>query len=575
MIISSESRFHDVCDELFRYELSRDGISLHFALADPAARQISLGDKMFPSYLRQDRVLRNQQTETALNALKNLDVSNLDTRVSLSYELVVSSLEASLEGEKYVYFEDPFSSTHGIQNEYPLLLSEYAFRSGEDVCQYLKLLEQTPDYFESMLAFEKERMEAGFFLSEDNADGAIAACDAFAASGELFTQTFSKRLSRLTNAGILTEQEAAAYEAKNNRIVATILLPAFVKLGDDLLILRKEGQKQQSLYHISGGRDYYRYLLKENAGTDKDVDDLKLLLTTDLKENLTALDRLIASADTMALVDIQDPLETLTPAEILEDLKVRMAEAFPMENPEDYPYEVDAVDKSLEPYTAPAYYFTPPMDALDENHIYINERQTMSGLNLYTTLAHEGFPGHLYQSVTTQNAYELADLPMLGRMIGYGGYIEGYATYAEMYSYQYAKDCAKQLTSEDQAKLVESLYDILYYDRRVRLCLYCLLDLKIHGEGQSMEQIATYLDGFGIRDETAVSSIYNYILNEPTTYLKYYVGYLEFLECRQLAIEHWGSRYSEAAFHTFLLEMGPAPFPMIKEAVVSATWNHF
>ncbi|MBR1692083.1 MAG: DUF885 domain-containing protein [Lachnospiraceae bacterium] len=572
ILSSSQSRFVSLCDELFREELSRDAVSLHFALADPASLGIVPGETLFPSDLRADRIRQNIQLENTCHALRELDPSRLDAESALAYEIILSSLQASLGSEDFIYLQEPFSATHGVQSEYPLLLSEYAFRNEDDVRQYLKLLEHTPDYFESLLALEQERTAAGYPLCEENAAAAIAACDDFAAADDLFIQTFAKRLRRLTESGALTAQKATEYEAQNSRLVSTVVLPAFMALGDGILVLMDDEAKLQSLYHQRGGREYYRYLLAQNVGTDKDVGELKLLLSKDLKENLSALHSLLASKDTGQLTEIADPLTALSPAEILEDLKKRMIGEFPMEDAADYPYEVHAVDEWLEPYTAPAYYFTPPMDQLGDNHIYINESQTSDGLNLYTTLAHEGFPGHLYQAVTTQRAFGDAGLPMLRGLISYGGYVEGYATYTELHSYQYAKACAAELLGEEnieKAKLVSTLYDVLCYDRRIKLCLYCLLDIKIHGEGQSRVQIASYLNSFGISDRTAAGSIYDYILNEPTTYLKYYVGYLEFTECRHLAMQHWGDRYSDAAFHTFLLKIGPAPFPTIKKAILS------
>ena len=60
---------------------------------------------------------------------------------------------------------------------------------------------------------------------------------------------------------------------------------------------------------------------------------------------------------------------------------------------------VKRVSPSLEEYSSPAFYLTPPIDVITENSIYINENDPLTGLDLYTTLAHEGYPGQLYQTV--------------------------------------------------------------------------------------------------------------------------------------------------------------------------------
>ena len=56
----------------------------------------------------------------------------------------------------------------------------------------------------------------------------------------------------------------------------------------------------------------------------------------------------------------------------------------------------------MKEYLSPAFYLTPPMDTGTPNVIYINPAASYQGLELFTTLAHEGFPGHLYQTVTFQ-----------------------------------------------------------------------------------------------------------------------------------------------------------------------------
>ena len=57
--------------------------------------------------------------------------------------------------------------------------------------------------------------------------------------------------------------------------------------------------------------------------------------------------------------------------------------------------------------------------------------QMRDDLTLFTTLAHEGYPGHLYQTIF----YESTDPDPVRSIFNFGGYVEGWATYAEMCSY--------------------------------------------------------------------------------------------------------------------------------------------
>ena len=59
---------------------------------------------------------------------------------------------------------------------------------------------------------------------------------------------------------------------------------------------------------------------------------------------------------------------------------------------------------------------------------------------------------------------------------------------------------------------------------------------------------------------SSIDSVYEYLVEEPANYLKYYLGYLEFLSLKQQAMELWGNTYSNYKFHQFILETGPSDF---------------
>lgn len=568
--LSSYKQFTNICNTLLKEELSQDSLSLHFTLAEPEQYHISTPQTIFPSLKKEERIKQNIRLEEHFTSINDLRTENWNYPQKLSREVILSSITSSLEGEQFLFFYDPFSSSHGIQSQYPLLLFEYAFRNEEDVQQYLKLLESTPQYFQTMIDFEKERLANGHIFSEANAESAIQACDNFSSAQNAFINTFEKRIIPLVEKNLLSSESAKTYSSQNKQLVETTVLPAFTKLGDNLLLLKQHGLNEKSLYDKKNGKDYYTYLLKESVGTSKDLSEIKNLLLKDLQSNLHLFNTLLNSPNIQEITEKEDPLTTFSPTEMMEDLKNQMQEDFYLPNSTDYSYEVQAVDTYLEPYTAPAYYFTPPLDNLKENHIYINQKQTANGIHLYTTLAHEGFPGHLYQTVTSQNSFTTSQIPLLRSTIHYGGFVEGYATYAEFYSYKYAKACAKTMGNN-----MDNLYDIYYYDRRIKLCLYSLLDVMIHGEGKNLEEIITFLSKFGINDTSAAETIYNYILNEPATYLKYYVGYLEILECQKLAKKTWGTHYSDKNFHKYMLELGPLPFFMLKESIKNEYANNY
>ena len=250
------------------------------------------------------------------------------------------------------------------------------------------------------------------------------------------------------------------------------------------------------------------------------------------------------------------------PQDILQSLKTAMAEDFPA-LPDTCITQVKTVASSLESYTAPAFYLTPPVDAYQDNVIYINESQVLPGLDNYTTLAHEGFPGHLYQNM--YSSCHLASIPdsHLRSILWYGGYLEGWAIYTEFLSYDYAAQLLEDGGDSDAAAICR----ISKHNRSFLLALYALMDMKIHYEGALEPEIATLLSSIGITDGEVIHEIYSYIVEEPTNYMKYYLGYLEILEIKKQAQSLWGETYSDYRFHKFLLEFGPADFDTLSLAL--------
>lgn len=200
----------------------------------------------------------------------------------------------------------------------------------------------------------------------------------------------------------------------------------------------------------------------------------------------------------------------------------------------------------MEEYLSPAFYMIPAIDNTSENVIYINQGQTREGLNLYTTLAHEGYPGHLYQTVY----FSSKNTDPIRSILDFGGYVEGWATYAEMMSYYMAP------LSKDEATLLQKNSSVI-------LALYALADMGIHYDGWSLTDTAAFFKMYGITDVNAIKSIYELIIGDPGNYLKYYLGYLKFFQLKKEIAGQLQSDFSQKEFHRAVLDVGPAPFDIV------------
>lgn len=257
--------------------------------------------------------------------------------------------------------------------------------------------------------------------------------------------------------------------------------------------------------------------------------------------------------------NVSDAFPYTAPEEMLADLQSRINADFPSfpQSEEDFTpaCTIKSVSPSMENHSSPAYYLTPPIDDMSANIIYINHKNMPDALTLYTTLAHEGYPGHLYQTVYSQLYLREQNASCLRYLLHYGGYTEGWALYAENLSYYYAR----QMVQETHP-LEASWYEACRLNRNLQLCLYSLLDIAIHYEGATPSQVQAILKKIGIVGSETVTAIYQYIVEEPVNYLKYYLGFLEFLALREQAVRTWGEDFSLMRFHRFVLETGPSDF---------------
>ncbi|MCH5344120.1 MAG: DUF885 domain-containing protein [Acetatifactor sp.] len=578
-----EKRFTQISSQLFTDEISGNTLNMHYTLAYPANFGIYDYKATLPTYSAESRHASQAATEELLHTLGELKPQKLSPSNRYTYILLMRSLKSSLELSNYTYYEEPLSPSSGMQSQLPILLAEYTFRTRRDVEDYLALLDQTDDYFLSLLTFEQEKAKAGLLMSAASLEKVKKQCDTILTKEELeagthFLQTtFTERLRPLISRGIITEEEALQYQAQNNRLLKTVMLPAYETLADGLFVLEDETIPLSGLASKPEGREYYRRLLISETGSYRDITEVEQLLLNKFYEEYNAI--LTLTADHPEVLEqiyndafVNFPISGADA--MLADLQARMSADFPglptvsdnvSPTVSSLPTAtVKAVSPSLEDYSAPAFYLTAPIDDSDSNVIYINQSTSPSGLELYTILAHEGYPGHLYQTVYSNRSFLQKEENKVRELLWYGGYLEGWGLYTEFYSFDYAADIYSEQGDDPAAVLTQ----LEQHDRSLQLCLYCLLDIMIHYENASYSQVVDVLKGMGIEDSSSVRAVYAYLVEEPCNYLKYYVGYLEILQLKEEAKTLWDEEYSDLRFHTFYLDCGPSDFTTLRERLV-------
>lgn len=539
----ADARFEEYAKELFRSQAASNTVNLHYTLKEPEKYGILESDVTFGSYESNSDAVK-AAAENMRQALLEIAYDELDTQNKLTYDILIYQLRMMNRCADYLLYEEPLGLVSGVQTQLPVVLSEYQFYDREDVDTYLALLKTSGEYFDSLIRFEREKSEAGLFMPDYAADQVAEQCQAFIDMGNS-NYLYSTFADRIEDVNELDEKEKSDYVQDNALMVNDYVIPAYEKLISEIQNLKGSGKNEKGLVYLPGGEEYYELAVQMATGSDRSAEEMRDLTRRQITDDLEAMEEVLG----IAANEAQEAAASMGQEDaelILSDLKEGVKSAFP-EAPE-VSLEVKFVPEEMEEHLSPAFYMIPAIDNTEENVIYINQVQMGDDLTLFTTLAHEGYPGHLYQTVY----YESTNPEPIRSLLDFGGYVEGWATYAEMGSYYLAP------LSKEQATLLQKNSSII-------LGLYALADIGIHYDGWSRMDTAAFFSAYGITDAEAVERIYDLIIGSPANYLKYYIGYVEFLELKKEWVREMGDDFSQKEFHEAVLKVGPAPFDIVED----------
>ena len=541
---SSDRQFRTFTRSLFQTEVSANTISLHYTLRSPSDYGIADIPATYGS-LSSDSVAAKASVRNVLSSLQEFDPDTLSSENALTFKILDTYLKNASTGTDYLLYQEPLGPVSGIHTQLPVLLSEYSFYDTQDVETYLALLKETPSYFDSVIRFEQKKAASGLFMPDYQADSVLDTCQSFIDMGKenYLVSTFNERIASLD---LLPENKKDSFQKENMKLVTEEIYPAYQNLITAIKSLKGKGMNEQGLSHFPYGKKYYEYLVRQTTGCNESISRLRLMTRAQILEDLSAMQKILFPAD--AALTQASVLEQTSPDSMLDDLRSKITDTFP--KIPDVDFQVKYVPESMQDYLSPAFYMIPAIDNLTENVIYINNGQTTSGLNLYTTLAHEGYPGHLYQTVY----FSASEPDPIRSILDFGGYVEGWATYAEMMSYYLAP-------------LPKTEASLLQKNSSVILGLYALADMGIHYDGWSVTDTVRFFSDYGINDPNAVQSVYKLIIGSPANYLKYYIGYLKFYELKKEMADALGNQFSQKEFHRAVLDVGPAPFEIVYDEV--------
>ena len=556
--LKEQQEFEQYLDDYFKDVVTDDTLTYNYTIKDGAdygleEPEVTLGDPgMTAEEIGQDK----EEFEGWVKKLDAIDRSCLTEDQKLTYDVLDEYFEVSAGIFDNVYLYEPFSPMRGLQANIATNFTDYRFDDKGDVERYIELLGQIPDYFAEYLDFEQEKSEKGYFMSDAVCDKVISQCKDFVADKEnhFMVTTFNDNIDALD---FLTDEEKAEYKEANKQAVENSLLPAFENVAAVLSGLKGTGTNDGGICNYDGGKEYYEYLLKNFAGTAKSPEEVIDMLDTELQKlmvslyqyylgNQAAYEYFASNYDSMFAETDQ-----MTASEMVDKMMETASEHYP--DAGTINYKAEALDKNLETIMDDvlAYYMAPAIDDPDNNLIRVNGLHTDG---MWTTLAHEGYPGHMLQ-----NAYYMSTDPEPVRtLMNFLGYKEGWAMYAcydSLYYYEYEEP--------EYGDTIAALYQL---NDEMSYLMMGRVDLGINYEGWTLQDTADYLTKNGM-DGSAAQELYTTMVGDPAVYQSYSTGYYEMKELRDYAEEKMGDDFDLKTFNTIILETGPCQFDILKEQV--------
>lgn len=537
--IHAEDTFHEFEEEMFEEMMEEDYTSMHFALKDYKKYgiekpEVTIGEAKW------DYEETVEEYEEQLEQLYEFSYDTLTDTEKTDYKTIEFYLKRSIELNKYPYFDWAFSNSEGVITNILTLLTEFSFYEAEDFNDYLTMLQTIPSFLNDCLDITKKQAEKGYFLTDTMLQ------DTLDSIAKFVEKTDDNQLIVIFDENVdsfsLNESQKQAYKQKNRQIVLNDIIPAYENVAEQLKKLQGSRKGEYNVSSLENGAAYYAALAKYKTSLDVDVESMLDLCTTFLNQCVEK----IATVQQTNPSAITETIDLQTPEEILTYLENHL-DAFP--TIQKVNYTATYLDESVANDSTVAYYLNPPIDDMQDNVIKINGSNVSNAIELYSTLAHEGFPGHLYQN----NYYLQTNPSPIRTQISMMGYQEGWGMYAEMQAL-------------DVSSLSSDAATYQKYSTALSYTMNAAIDLGVNGLGWSVNDVKDYLDNLYLNSDLA-SSLYDFVTSQPGLILPYGVGIASFCMLQNKAENALGNAFNQKEFNEVVLNGGDRPFAVVEEDV--------
>lgn len=549
----AQKQFDEFIQNDFVDTMENDYLTMHIYLehpedygVDPANVNVQIAEKFDETQFEESR--------SDLEALKDefdvFDRDQLTGEQQATYDCYHFMLELALKAcdEKFDYMGSNFNTMTGDHTQIPTLFADMVLRSEQDVKDLITLVNDVKPYMESELEYTKKQAENGTLVI--GIDEVKERCQEIVDAG-MEGSTLSSMKAHIDELNI-DNGAKKTYKKQLEEAYRTSFLPAYENVIATLSELDESKNHHTGLANMDNGKEYYELLFKEATGTDTSIEEVKKQLEEAGEDALLRAQMIYLKNSKAYDAFLEDSVRTSYTdyASMLVDLEKAIADDFPTVSKLEY--QIEPLPADLATGGIAAYFNIPAIDGTTKKQIRVNttSKEDTDTIDTFTTVAHEGIPGHMYQIAY---AYENITSPWRLTCTNFSGYTEGYATYMELYALHYLD------VDEDVKDLFEAM---TIYEHS----LIALVDIGIHYEGWDLKQLQAFFEEYEL-DKNAATEIYDQILYNPSAFLSYYVGYQEIISMKEEAQEALGGQYSDLGFHTALLKSGQAPFAVVKQNI--------
>ena len=541
---TASDAFDYAANTLFQDIMDSSPVNLHYSFSYPEDYEPS--DKpplgTFSESFEETKAILDRANEN----LAKVDYNSLTAKQKQVYQMMKHYADINLGYCSLPDYTNTLGPMGGILSNLNTTVTEYYLLTEQDIEGYIAVLKDIPRFLNDVIKEIEYQESIGYAPSLYAYEQALEKKDAMTTlENHPYLEAFE---SNVTETG-LSDDVVNNYTEQIKTVLTDEVLPAFSSFYETLEEKKASASESKGLASYDQGKEYYELLVKDNTGTDMTPLELKDYLTDKLTNGLMSLSQSYSFNP-----NLLNELDSLTAPEtdadsVLQALKEKVAECMP--DIGDTTYTLSYLPEALQVPNNLAYYLSSPIDNTSRNVIRINPSEVGDdSMLLWTTMAHEGYPGHLYQhQYFMQNSFAYNIETLIGSL----GTSEGWAYYVEKLSLEWAG-------------LDETTADAYFTNQIMGMAIISVVDIGVNYEGWGLDETSNFLSTYyGDVDSDTCQDFIDTCANDPGVYLSYSVGYYK---TEDLFDQIAGNYTSDKDMYAAYLKLGSLPFTLLEKYLI-------